>query len=323
MHPGYGALHPWYVASHLEMAMEAKEPGSIPTMSALLAFESAARHGNFSRAARELGISQSYVSRQVAGLEKQLAVRLFERSSGGVALTIAGRRFRNSVKTGLGVIREATDEARILPDDERVVIACSDDVSHLYLLPRHDELRETLGQGITVRVLTYHHHIRQLPLYPLADVVLTWESSIETVEYTVLHEGEMGPVCSPQFASRHRETLDRPIRQWGGLPFLSLGKPNLGWTSLDDWFERHDGPESARIRRYFDSYTYVLEAASHGQGIALGCLPYLRRYLATGSLLLLADEFVPTGNRFCGELTSRGRDNPLARQCLEILAEMA
>ena len=296
--------------------------GGVPNMSALLAFESAARHRNFTKAARELGVSQSHVSRQVAGLEKQLAVRLFERTPEGVALTLAGRRFRDSVNTGLGVIREATEDAWAQPDDERVVIACSDDVSHLYLLPRYEGLREALGEAVTVRILTYHHDIRQLPLYPLADVVLTWEASIDTDEYTVLHDGEMGLVCSRRFAAAHRETLDRPLQDWDRLPFLSLGRPNQGWASLDDWFRRFGRPQRAPRRRYFDSYTYVLEAAAHDQGIAIGCRPYVQQYLDTGRLILLTDEFVPMGTRFCGGLTSRGRDSPSARQCLEFLAAL-
>ena len=76
----------------------------IPSEGALIAFESAARHENFSRAASELGTSPAVISRYISSLETQLSVRLFERSRSGVSLTDAGLHFRDAVVTGLRVI---------------------------------------------------------------------------------------------------------------------------------------------------------------------------------------------------------------------------
>ena len=83
----------------------------IPAESALIAFESAARTGSFSRAAVELRISQSAVRSRISGLEKQLSIRLFDRSRSGVRLTEAGRRFHEAVVTGLRVIQQGMAEA--------------------------------------------------------------------------------------------------------------------------------------------------------------------------------------------------------------------
>ena len=89
----------------------------IPSGSALIAFESAARHENFSRAASELCTSQAVISRHILSLETQLSVRLFERSRSGVSLTDAGHHFRDAVVTGLRVIHDGAAETASLSDN--------------------------------------------------------------------------------------------------------------------------------------------------------------------------------------------------------------
>ena len=101
------------------MAISDHGPYSIPSTSSLVAFESAARHGNFSTAAMELAISQSAISRHIRHLETQLSVRLFERSRTGVRLTEAGRRFLDAVVVGLGALRKGAAESAAISDDER------------------------------------------------------------------------------------------------------------------------------------------------------------------------------------------------------------
>ena len=127
--------------------MTGRGPDGVPSTSTLIAFESAARLGNFSRTARELGTSQSAISRHIASLEAQLSTRLFERSRTGVSLTAAGHLYRKAVLVGLGALRAGAAEVAALSDVEpaEVVIACSEEVSHLFVMPGLDALREALG----------------------------------------------------------------------------------------------------------------------------------------------------------------------------------
>ena len=73
----------------------------IPSTAALIAFESAARHQSFTRAAEELSLTQSAICRQVAGLEAFLNVELFRRSRRGVKLTEAGLSYSSRVAAQL------------------------------------------------------------------------------------------------------------------------------------------------------------------------------------------------------------------------------
>lgn len=80
-------------------------------MSLLLVFEAAARHESYTRAAEELSLSQSAISRQVQTLESQLGVSLFRREGRSVRLTDAGRRYFIELSAALGRIRSATLQA--------------------------------------------------------------------------------------------------------------------------------------------------------------------------------------------------------------------
>lgn len=79
-----------------------------PSMSLLLVFEAAARHESYARAAEELSLSQSAISRQVQTLEAQLGISLFRREGRTVHLTDVGRRYFIDLGAALGRIRSAT-----------------------------------------------------------------------------------------------------------------------------------------------------------------------------------------------------------------------
>ena len=299
---------------------ERKSPG-IPATGGLLAFESAARLGSLSRAAKELRTSQPAISLRVANLEKQLSTRLFERSRTGVTLTDAGERFHDSVSTGLGIIRGAVAELTAWQSGEQVVIACSHEASHFLLLPQYGALRAALGEQVVIRILTYHHETKNLLREPAADVVLGWEATIGAEDRVVIREEAVRPLCSPGYAQAHAEVLSGPVSGWSGLAFLDLTRPNEGWASWEDWFAAAGRPERAPRYIGFDSYTFMLEAAAAGHGIILGWRHFIERYIDSGALVELADRFLEFDNHYCGVLTEKGRRNSVAHACLQFLKQ--
>lgn len=299
--------------------MSRRGPYRIPPTSVLIAFESAARHGNFSRAARELRTSQSAISRHIASLERQLSTRLFERSRTGVSLTDAGNRYRDAVAVGLGAIHAGAAEVAELSTEEQVevVVACSDEASHLFLMPRYSELQKALGDRVQIRVLTYQHDIQYLPPVPRADVILRWESmEAASDDRVVVMEEELRPLCSPGYAALHADVMNGPVSGWGGLTFLNVSRSNEGWSSWEDWFDAVGHPDLTPRQSGYDSYTYVLEAAAAGHGIAIGWRHFIERYLESGALVALTDGFLKTENRFFAVITEKGRQRPIARKSL-------
>ena len=84
-------------------------PRALPSLNAIRAFESAARLASFSRAADELNVTQSAVSRQIQKLEAELGQALFSRNGPHLKLTDRGREYFTVVQQGLGVIKRGTE----------------------------------------------------------------------------------------------------------------------------------------------------------------------------------------------------------------------
>ena len=302
--------------------MAKRGPFRIPATSTLIAFESAARHGNFSRAAEELRTSQSAISRHIAKLEGQLSTRVFNRSRTGVSLTEAGSRLRDAVSDGLGMIHQGVLDAGEVPADAQVIIACSHDSWQLVCMPRLDALRTALGEDIRVRARLYHRDLDTLQADPNADVVFTWYARDSGGAAFALKEA-VRPVCSPDYATANADILNGPVNGWGALAFLDFAPPDRCWASWRDWFEVAGFPEPSPRFVDLDSYTHVVEAAAAGRGVALGRRYHVERYLDTGALVTLADGFVEFDNYYCGLLTEKGRAKPFARRSLAFFHESA
>ena len=295
----------------------------MPTTAALVAFECAARTGSFAGAAKELGTSQPAVSRHIASLEKQHGTKFFERSRTGVRLTEAGRNFHTRVAPALDMINRAVSETAEGSSGERVVIACSEPASHYVLRPKYDALREALGERTQIQPVIFYRYSRNLPLEPVADVVLDWEATIGTEDRVTLFREAVRPVCSPEYTALHADLLNGPVSDWGGLTFLQPGSAEGDWASWEDWFRAAGRPRLAPRYIGFENYSYSLEAAVEGQGIALGWKHFVDRHLETGALVALGDGYLERDNHYCAALTEQGRIRPIARRCLSFLEQSA
>lgn len=109
----------------------------VPDLVVLQAFESAARHGNFTRAAAELNLTQSAISRQVKTLEEQLGTLLFERIRQRAVLSDAGRQLLPSVRKLLTQAEDMVLRARAGADGSDILsIATLPTFGNRWLLPR-------------------------------------------------------------------------------------------------------------------------------------------------------------------------------------------
>lgn len=108
---------------------------NLPPLNALRAFDAAGRHESFSRAADELSVSHSAVSRHVRGLEDRLGVQLFRDLPRGLELTVIGRSYLERILPALDMIAEATDDLAEVPTG-RVTVNSEPLFAERFIIPR-------------------------------------------------------------------------------------------------------------------------------------------------------------------------------------------
>lgn len=247
----------------------------------LRGFEAAARLLSFTTAASELFLTQSAVSRQVQQLEEQLGVKLFERRTRALVLTEAGDQYYREVTKALNQLREATAavRARTTPI---VRVTTTVTFAALWLVPRLTSFQADHGD-ISVHVVA-DNTLRDLERLSL-DVAIRYSTAALAGPGAVPLFGErVTPVASPAFLKKHRvRTPDDLLR----LPLLELDDPSgTGlWLSWKVWCEVMKLPRP-RTAIAYSHYDQIVQAATAGQGIALGRFPLVDEYLADGRLAL-------------------------------------
>ena len=296
----------------------------VPSTSALQAFEAAARHVNFSRAAEELHTSQSAISRHVAALESRLDTTLFDRGRHKrLCLTHQGEQFYRAVVAALDGIRNSIEAIAGTGEEGVVTLACTHEISHLILLPRFDALQQALGSDKTIRVMTYEYDSMRRALDPGVDITIQYDvGQTHPADRVQVVREAVRPVTSRAFFDANRGRLEDAPSAWLDLPFLELSSYNYGWASWDDWFAAQGMAPVSPQFQYFNNYVYLLEAAAAGKGIALGWRGLIDRYIDTGVLCEIGPDFVEFDRAIHALLTEHGRGKPLARRCLEALAQL-
>lgn len=137
-------------------------PRSLPPLNPLRAFEAAGRLGSFTRAAEELNVSHSAISRHVRGLEKRLDVHLFRTGNSGVTLTEQGRAYLAEITPALDRIALAT-EALSVPAAGVVTMTTENTVAQKWLVPRLARFRARhpevdLRLSVTTEVMDIEAH---------------------------------------------------------------------------------------------------------------------------------------------------------------------
>ena len=256
----------------------------LPSLRALAAFEAAGRHRSFSAAARELGVSQSAVSQQVAWLEAELGRPLFDRGHRGVKPTVDGAALLQAATGAFDAVEAAARSIR-RPQAAVLQVATDFGFAAWWLMPRLAALNGRLPD-VEVRVSTSQGD--DGPRQAASDVLILfgrgpWPGCAAR---RITRERVM-PVCSPAVLDRAGGVADP--RALGRLRLLHLAGPAPArWLSWQDWFAHHGVRRDAqRDDLTFDSYQLVLQAALQGQGVALGWAPLIDGLVAEGRLAVL------------------------------------
>ncbi len=234
---------------------------ALPPIASLQAFESVARRRSFALAAAELHLTPSAISHQIARLESQLDIRLFERSAHGVRLSPAGEHYLLRVSAALSAISAATDDLRQGVRNS-LYVHSAPSIASLWLMPRLRAFAEAYPE-ISLNLSAAHtpsdFALGQADIDIRYGVPQWGDLVVEP-----LFEEAIVPLASPAFIREHR--LKR-VEQLLDVPLIQSNVSVVQWS---DWFARFTSlhaPERFPVR--FDRAQMSLDAATQGLGVAL------------------------------------------------------
>jgi DNA-binding transcriptional LysR family regulator len=249
---------------------------AVPPVANLLAFEAVARRRSFALAAAELHLTASAISHQVARLESDLGVRLFERSAHGVRLSMAGERYLARVGGALSAITSATEDLRQGVSNS-LYVHSAPSLASLWLMPRLRAFSQAYPD-IALNLSAAHTHSDFALGQADMDIrygVPQWPE----LEVEPLFEERIVPLASPAFIREHR--LKRP-EQLLDLPLIQSNVSVVQWS---DWFTAFTGRRAPeRFAVQFDRAQLSLDAATQGLGVALESATMAGGHLAQGAL---------------------------------------
>lgn len=273
----------------------------IPSIQALLCFEAAARHESYTRAAQELALSQSAVSRQIGQLEDFLQLTLFRRTRHGVSLTAAGQDYARHISQRLDAIeRDTRDVMSGQGQGGALHLAAVPTFATHWLIPRLSDLAR-VHPDIVVHIET-----RTRPF-------LFADSGFDAALYAgtpaqvnnwpgtradVLMTEDVVPVCAPALR-KSRSGKNRPVppRALADWPLLQQSTRPEDWRR---WFEAVgvDAPEALAGAR-FELFSMLAVAARHGLGVALMPRLLIAAELARGELVVACERPLRGERHYC------------------------
>lgn len=263
----------------------------LPPLNALRAFEAAARHGSFTRAADELSVTQTAISHQVRQLEELLQVRLFRRLTRRVELTAEGRLLLPGLSEGFDRLAEAVASIGQRGDDRVLTVSVTPSFGSKWLVGRLPRFWRGHAD-VELRL----HHTMDLVEFGRDEVDMAvrygsgeWPGL--AAEY--LLSVDLVPVCSPQLLERGPK-LEEPA----DLAHHTL----LHEEDYEEWSQwlTAAGVEGVEVRRgpVLDDGWVMLQLAVAGEGVALGSLALVADDLAAGRLVSPFDLRLSTGSAY-------------------------
>lgn len=257
-------------------------PRSLPPLTALRAFEAAARLLSFTKAARELHVTPAAVSHQIRGLEEYLGVTLFRRTTRRLVLTEQGALAAEHVSDGFGRIARGVDLLRASGDGGTLSIGTTPSFATRWLLPRIGRFTRRFPDiQLRLRASTAPVDFDSDDV----DVAIRFGGGgTEGLRAISLFGECIAPLVSPSLARQ------RPLRRPADLARVPLlhdasmrrAGRRTGWS---DWFRAAAVANvDSGTGLHFDDGHLVLQAAALGRGVALGRLAYATDDLAAHRL---------------------------------------
>ncbi|ALP42695.1 transcriptional regulator GcvA [Aeromonas schubertii] len=263
----------------------------LPPLNALKAFEAAARHLSFTRAAEELFVTQAAISHQIKALEEYLGIKLFRRKNRSLLLTEEGQGYFLDIKDIFASISEATEKLLARSAKGALTVSLQPSFAIQWLVPRLVRFSER-HPDIDVRIKAVD--LDEGSLTDDVDVAIYYgRGNWPGLRADKLHTEYLIPVCSPMLLIG-----PKPLRTPEDLTRHTL----LHDTSRRDWkaWFRQLGIDAPNVNQgpIFSHSTMVIQAAIHGQGVALGHSVLAQPEIDAGRLICPFEQVLVSKNAF-------------------------
>jgi LysR family transcriptional regulator, glycine cleavage system transcriptional activator len=258
---------------------------NLPHLAFFQGFEAAARTLSFTKAAEELFITQSAVSRQIKALEDHLGLKLFERRPRSLTLTENGQALYRIATDVLDRLQAATDRLKAETRARQLSITTTTGFASLWLIPRLKRFT-ALHPDIDVRISATTDMINLER--SLIDLAIRYCKPESVAEGAVkLFGEEMIPVCSRALLRDKARPLKRPqdLAYHTLLHFDYAGAETM-YIDWGTWLTALGiGELKPAGALHFSQYEQMIQAAISGQGVALGRQPLLNDLIESGALV--------------------------------------
>lgn len=279
----------------------------LPPLNAIRAFEAAARHLSFTKAAEELFVTQAAISHQIKGLEESLGVQLFRRFNRRLMLSDAGQAYLPPLSAAFDQIARATDRLCTAEETGSLKVSVLPSFAAKWLLPRLSCFRER---------------------HPDIDVLVSANNTLadfgrDGVDIAIRYgwgnypglivehfmDDVVFPVCSPKLLE-----TGPPLREPADLKHHTLLHDPTNSDESKDWdswlkIAGVTGVDSSRGPGFTDA-SMVLQAAIEGQGVALGRSALMGNDLDAGRLVQPFGPSVPSPYRYFVVFPPSGAERP-------------
>jgi LysR family glycine cleavage system transcriptional activator len=260
----------------------------LPSLNGLRAFEAAARHMSFTRAAAELNVTQTAISHQIRRLEEQLGLTLFVRRNRTLELTREALDYLPSIRSAFADLHRATAKLRRNDHEARLTVSTTASLATKWLVSRVAAFQDA-NPGIEVRISTSTHLVdfqREE-----VDIAVRYGHGVwPGLRADWLMAEHIFPVCSPNLLSDAR-----PLRTPEDLAHHTLLHTTVSREDWQLWLTASGLPGSIATRRgmTFDQGFMAIQAAVEGLGVALGRFHLVETDIAAGRLVAPFDTVLP------------------------------
>jgi LysR family glycine cleavage system transcriptional activator len=254
----------------------------LPPLTALRAFDAAARHMSFANAAAELNVTPAALSFQIKSLEEHLGAPVFRRLNRAVELTEAGRALAPGAADGFAALQSAWRAARRVGDQSSLIVTAGPAFTAKWLAPRlfnfvqaHPETE--LRFSATLRLMDFARD----------DVDVAIRFGPRRAEPGLFHktivQEWLTPMMSPALADRFSDAaslIDAPLLHQDDTRMF---KPAFDWPA---WFRAAELPVPSDSGPRFSNADHAIDAAAAGGGVVLGRISLAEKDLREGRLVM-------------------------------------